>query len=64
MRKVLAGLLMTAIAAGAAQAGEPEACKAVRMSDLGWTDIGLTNATAETVLKALGYEVTQNSAQP
>ncbi|GLS86273.1 glycine/betaine ABC transporter substrate-binding protein [Cypionkella aquatica] len=59
MRKVLAGVLMTAMAVGAAQAAEPEACKAVRISDLGWTDIGLTNATAEVILDALGYDATQ-----
>ncbi len=58
MRKVLA-VCMTVLAAGAAQAGETEVCKAVRMSDLGWTDIGLTNATAETLLDALGYDATQ-----
>lgn len=59
MRKVLAGLVMTMMATVAAQAGEPEACKAVRMSDLGWTDIGLTNASAETILNTLGYQATQ-----
>lgn len=60
MRKILSGLVMSAvIAAGAAVASEPDACKAVRMSDLGWTDIGLTNATAQTLLTALGYDATQ-----
>lgn len=42
-----------------ADAADKEACKAVRMSDLGWTDIALTNTTAELVLKALGYEPAQ-----
>ncbi|MDQ0323259.1 glycine betaine/proline transport system substrate-binding protein [Pararhizobium capsulatum DSM 1112] len=28
----------------------------MRMADLGWTDIALTNATAEILLKALGYD--------
>lgn len=46
-------------AAGQAQAAEPESCKPVRMADLGWTDIALTNTTAEVVLAALGYEPTQ-----
>lgn len=36
-----------------------DACKPVRMSDLGWTDIAFTNATAELLLNALGYEATQ-----
>lgn len=60
MRKALAGLAMTvALASGAAFAAEPESCKAVRLADLGWSDIGLTNATALTVLSALGYQPTQ-----
>jgi glycine betaine/proline transport system substrate-binding protein len=42
----------------AAAAEKPE-CKPVRMSDLGWTDIALTNTTAEIILKALGYEPSQ-----
>ena len=36
-----------------------DACKSVRMSDLGWTDIAFTNATAELLLDALGYDATQ-----
>lgn len=52
--------LTTALAiAGQTQAAEPESCKAVRMADLGWTDIVLTNTTAELILAALGYEPTQ-----
>jgi glycine betaine/proline transport system substrate-binding protein len=43
----------------AAQAADPAECKPVRMSDLGWTDIMLTNTTAELILKGLGYEPTQ-----
>ncbi len=54
------------VAAGAAclpahavlAADAPE-CKAVRLSDLGWTDIALTNTTAEIILGALGYEPSQ-----
>jgi len=42
-----------------ALAGDAEACKAVRLSDLGWTDIALTNTTAELILGALGYEPNQ-----
>lgn len=34
-------------------------CKAVKMADLGWTDIRLTDATAEVILTALGYEPTE-----
>ncbi|WP_026379898.1 choline ABC transporter substrate-binding protein [Afifella pfennigii] len=43
--------------AGAAQAqGEPESCKEVRFSDVGWTDITATTALASVVLEGLGYE--------
>lgn len=40
----------------AAFAADAPECRAVRLSDLGWTDIALTNATAEIILGALGYE--------
>jgi glycine betaine/proline transport system substrate-binding protein len=40
-------------------AADPPECKAVRLSDLGWTDIALTNTTAEVVLGVLGYEPSQ-----
>ena len=42
-----------------AHAAEAESCRAVRMSDLGWTDISLTNTTAAVMLTALGYQPTQ-----
>lgn len=45
--------------AGGAHAADPASCAAVRMSDLGWTDIVLTNTTAEVILGALGYEPSQ-----
>lgn len=52
--------LSTAIAAaGPLWAAEAESCKAVRMADLGWTDIMLTNTTAEVILSAMGYEPSQ-----
>jgi len=41
---------------GAALAAEPDSCKKVRFSDVGWTDITSTTATASVILKALGYE--------
>jgi glycine betaine/proline transport system substrate-binding protein len=40
-------------------AADPEACAPVRMADLGWTDIALTNTTAEVILAALGYQPSQ-----
>ena len=39
-----------------ALAAEPESCKTVRFSDVGWTDITATTAVASTVLGGLGYE--------
>ncbi|WP_256114866.1 choline ABC transporter substrate-binding protein [Shinella lacus] len=45
--------------AHAAFAADAPECKAVRLSDLGWTDIALTNTTAEIILGALGYEPSQ-----
>jgi glycine betaine/proline transport system substrate-binding protein len=54
---VIAGILGFSTSVGAA---EPETCKSVRFSDVGWTDITATTATASVILEALGYQpVTQ-----
>ncbi len=47
--------LSLALAAGAAQAAEPESCKTVRFSDVGWTDITATTSATSVVLQSLGY---------
>ncbi len=39
-----------------AQAAEPDNCRTVRFSDVGWTDITSTTAAASVVLEGLGYE--------
>jgi glycine betaine/proline transport system substrate-binding protein len=39
-----------------ASAAEPASCGTVRFSDVGWTDIAATTATASVILKSLGYE--------
>lgn len=39
-----------------ASAAEPASCGTVRFSDVGWTDITATTATASIILKSLGYE--------
>ena len=39
-----------------AWATDPETCQTVRFSDVGWTDITATTATASVVLEGLGYE--------
>ena len=43
------------IYSGSAFAAEPDSCKTVRFSDVGWTDITATTATASVILEALGY---------
>ena len=51
--------LLVAVAAALptmAAAAEPDACRTVRFSDVGWTDISATTGLATTVLEALGYE--------
>ncbi len=48
------GLLMSP-----AVAADPAQCQKVRIADMGWTDIALTNTTAQLILKALGYEPSQ-----
>ena len=49
-----AALILTANALAA----DPEACRTVRFSDVGWTDITATTATASVVLEGLGYSPT------
>jgi glycine betaine/proline transport system substrate-binding protein len=39
-----------------AQAAEPAQCSLVNFSDVGWTDITATTATASLLLEALGYQ--------
>ncbi|MQW86829.1 choline ABC transporter substrate-binding protein [Sinorhizobium saheli] len=57
LKFMLAGAVcMAALTAGSALAAEPESCGTVRFSDVGWTDITATTATATTILKALGYQ--------
>ena len=51
---------LTALLSSAALAAEKPECRQVRISDLGWTDIALTNTTAELILTALGYEPKQS----
>ena len=48
--------LAVLVTAAPADAADPEACKAVRFADVGWTDITATTALASTVLEGLGYQ--------
>ena len=56
MKILLAGTVSLLALGGAAQAAEPESCATVRFSDVGWTDITATTATAAVLLEALGYD--------
>jgi glycine betaine/proline transport system substrate-binding protein len=47
--------LAAVLSSGAAFAADPESCRTVRFSDVGWTDITATTATASVILEALGY---------
>ncbi|RCK52456.1 glycine/betaine ABC transporter substrate-binding protein [Thalassospira profundimaris] len=51
---MLAGAAL--LASTAAQAAVSDACKTVTFSDVGWTDITSTTATASVLLDALGYK--------
>ena len=52
----LAFLLL--VAAVLAQAAEPPSCKAVRISDVGWTDVTSTSALFSVLVRQLGYDST------
>ena len=52
----LAAATAAAMAAGAAAAADPESCRTVRFSDVGWTDITSTTAATAVVLEGLGYQ--------
>jgi glycine betaine/proline transport system substrate-binding protein len=55
--RITAGiLLLVAAFAGNVQAADDAACKMIRLSDPGWTDITATNGVATVLLGALGYE--------
>ncbi len=51
-----AAALASTLAAAAAGAAEPAACRAPRLSDIGWTDVTATTATTALILKDLGYQ--------
>jgi glycine betaine/proline transport system substrate-binding protein len=57
-RKTTFAVALTAAAftASGALAADPEACKTVTFSDVGWTDITATTATTSVILEGLGYE--------
>ncbi|MDZ5697938.1 choline ABC transporter substrate-binding protein [Chelativorans sp. M5D2P16] len=54
-KRVVAGLALF-LCAAPAFAQEPAECRTITFSDVGWTDITATTATASVVLEGLGYE--------
>ncbi|MET3595127.1 glycine betaine/proline transport system substrate-binding protein [Mesorhizobium shonense] len=54
-----ASAALTIFMAAAPAHADPESCRKVKFSDLSWTDLSLTNATASVILTALGYEPEQ-----
>jgi len=57
MNSLAAGLGLAALlSSSVAFAADPESCKKVRLSDVGWTDIQATTGVASVLLEALGYE--------
>jgi glycine betaine/proline transport system substrate-binding protein len=53
---VLSLAAASALGGAPAFAADPESCKTVRLSDVGWTDIQATTGVASVLLTALGYE--------
>jgi glycine betaine/proline transport system substrate-binding protein len=63
MRKLLAASAMSlvmGVAATAAMAAEPDACKTIRIADVGWSDNTAQNGLLKNVVKPLGYEVKES----
>ena len=60
MRRAVPTLLVLGLAAGAQaqppSPADPPACRVVRLSDVGWTDVTATTAVVAHVLRTLGYE--------
>lgn len=56
LSRIVALLAISAAASLPAAAAEPEECRTVVFSDVGWSDITATTALASTVLQSLGYE--------
>ncbi|MBB4264484.1 choline ABC transporter substrate-binding protein [Roseospira visakhapatnamensis] len=57
IKTTLTGVIaLGALAATPTLAEVPESCRAVHLSEIGWTDIQATTGVARTLLDALGYE--------
>ena len=53
---LLAVAALAVLGARPAAAAEPESCRAVRFSDVGWTDITATTAISARLLEGIGYQ--------
>lgn len=56
MKKLITSASVLLLGAGSALAAEADACKNVRFSDVGWTDITSTTAVATSILQSIGYK--------
>ena len=56
VRLAAIGIVAALMMSSAGWAADADSCKAVRFSDVGWTDITSTTAAASVVLRGLGYE--------
>jgi len=57
-KSIALGVVSLVLMAGPTQAADPAACKTVKFSDVGWTDITATTAASTVVLEGLGYAPT------
>ena len=55
-RSALLLCLLLCLGAGPVLAGDADACKRVRFSDIGWSDITSTTALASRIFEGLGYQ--------
>jgi glycine betaine/proline transport system substrate-binding protein len=51
-----AAILALLLTSAAAAAADPAACRAVRLSDIGWTDVTASTALVAHLVRELGYE--------
>lgn len=59
MRTTIVFALLAGLVTSPAMAADAARCQKVRIADLGWTDIALTNTTAQLILNGLGYDASQ-----
>lgn len=55
MKRLTTAAILTGLLAVPALAGDPDSCRTVRFSDVGWTDVTSTTAVTARLLVGLGY---------